>query len=239
MKIALCDDCHEDIRHLKSLLGGHDITTYESAEELLTGMERENMHFDLYLLDIYLEEGQDAGHDAMNGIELAKRLREQDAEAVICFISTSNSFYREAYDLYALQYLIKPVQEADVKQLLMRVSQKSSREKEQTVSFKWRGHAGSVSYGNILYISSMGHNLSIYCKDGTVQECVGKLNELEKQLRGNTFCRCHQSFLVNLYQVDRMEGNEFMTAGYRIPVSRRYFSEAKKRYQEILFEEVD
>ena len=49
--------------------------------------------------------------ESMNGIELAKELRRLQEEAVICFVSASDDFYREAYDLYAFQYLIKPVGE--------------------------------------------------------------------------------------------------------------------------------
>lgn len=119
MKIAVCDDCHEDAAHLKSFLEGQDVRLYENAGQLLADMEEHNIHFDLYLLDIYMD-------DSTGGIELAERIRSGDEEAVICFVSTSDAFYREAYDLYAVQYLLKPVQETDVKRLLERLTQRKS-----------------------------------------------------------------------------------------------------------------
>lgn len=232
MKIAVCDDCREDALHLRSFLNGHDIRVYSSAGQLLTDTEKNQIHFDLYLLDIYIE-------DSLNGIELGKRIRMRDEEAEICFISTSDGFYREAYDLYAIQYLLKPVREEELIQLLEKISRNLIRDKEQSLSFRWHGETGTIPYGKILYISSREHTLSIYCKDGHVQECTGKLNDLALQIDGELFCRCHQSFLVNIYQVDSMNGMELMISGNKIPISRRYYQEVKRRYQEVLFEEVE
>lgn len=232
MRIAVCDDCMEDALPLKKLMGGHEVKVYSDAEGLLIDIENKKMRYDLYLLDIYLGE-------SIDGIELAKKLRREQEEAVICFISTSSDFYREAYDLYAIQYLLKPVKEEAFKLLLDKVSKNLLRNREQKLSFQSRGQTGSIPYGKILYISSREHTLNIYCTDGTVKECQGRLNELAMQVCGSIFMRCHQSFLVNMYHVDNLRGADLIVAGHYIPVSRRYYAEVKKRYQEILFEEVD
>lgn len=232
MKIAIFDDCREDALVLKEFLGGHEVKIFFDAESILAEVEAKVGRYDLYLLDIYIE-------GSPNGIELAKRIRSVDEESAICFVSTSNDFYREAYDLYAVQYLIKPVKGDAVKRLLDRVSGDSVRKKGKSLLFKCRGQTGSISYGKILYICSRGHTIFIYCTDGSVQEYKGKLNELALQLCGDVFRRCHQSFLVNMYQVDSLDGNDLMISGERIPISRKYYAEVKRRYQEILFEEVD
>lgn len=232
MKIAVCDDCQEDALRLRNLLEGQDVRLYADAGQLLADVEERDMRFDLYLLDIYME-------GSTGGIELAGRIRQRDDEAAICFISTSDDFYREAYDLYAVQYLLKPVGEAEVKRLLERLARRIVREREQRLGYKWRGQSGFIPYGRILYIDSREHTLFIHCEDGTVQECKGKLDDLEVQVCGEVFSRCHQSFIVNMYHVDRLEGNDLLVAGHSIPVSRRYFAGVKSRYQEILFEEVD
>lgn len=114
-----------------------------------------------------------------------------DAESLLADVRQGSAHY----DLYAIQYLIKPV----------------SRE----------------------------HVLSIRCTDGRVQESTGKLNDMERQICGDTFLRCHQSFIVNIYHVEGMSGLDLTVAGERIPASRRYYAEMRKRYQQILFEGVD
>ncbi len=232
MRIAVCDDCMEDALSLKKLLEGHEVSMYSGAEYLLADIENKKIQYDLYLLDIFMEE-------SMNGIELAGMLRKEQEEAVICFISTSDDFYREAYDLYAVQYLIKPVQKEGIKKLLEKVQKMVARDSEKKLIYSWWGKTGVIPYGKIRYISSSGHTLYIYCTDGKVQESKGKLNELEHQVCGDTFLRCHQSFIVNMYHVEGLSGSDLTVAGEQIPVSRRYYAEVKKRYQEILFEEVD
>lgn len=232
MRIAVCDDCIEDALYLKKCMGGHEVRIYSDADSLLADIQNKDRQYDLYLLDIYMA-------DSINGIELAKRLREKQEEAVICFVSTSDDFYREAYDLYAVQYLLKPVQEEALIQLLDKVSKRLSRNREWKLSFQSRGQSGSISYDKILYIGSREHTLYIYCTDGTVIECQGKLNELAMQVCGSVFMRCHQSFLVNMYHVEKLRGTDLIIAGHQISVSRRYYTEVKRRYQRILFEEVD
>lgn len=232
MKIAVVDDCREDAYNIKNMLCGHEVSLYFDAKSLLADVDQKENAYDLYLLDIYIE-------GAMSGIELAQKLRLSAEETAICFISTSGDFYREAYDLYAVQYLIKPVRQEALMQLLNRISKSLVRDEERSLSFTWRKAAGSISYGKILYISSMGKTLSIHCKDGTVQKCTGKLNELELHLDNRVFCRCHQSFLVNMYKVENLSGTELMISNIPVPVSRRYYPEVKRRYQKILFEGVE
>lgn len=232
MKIAVCDDCREDAARLESFLERHDTRLYYDAAQLLADVEEHNIHFDLYLLDIYMD-------DSMGGLELAERIRQRDGEAVLCFISTSDAFYRQAYDLYAVQYLLKPVRREEIERLLERIDQRKKRETDQRLGYRWRGQAGFIPYDRILFIDSREHTLFIHCEDGAVQECKGKLNDLEIQVCGEVFSRCHQSFIVNMYHVDRLDGNELLVAGHSLPVSRRYYAAIKSRYQEILFEEVD
>ncbi len=232
MRIAVCDDCREDALSLKGFLKSHEVSVYSDADSLLEDIENKRIQYDLYLLDIFLEE-------SMNGIELAKRLRKAQEEAAICFVSTSDGFYREAYDLYAIQYLIKPIQEEDLEKLLAKVQKTVARNSERNLIYSWWGKKGMIPYGKVLYISSSGHTLSICCTDGKVQESTGKLNDFESQVCGDVFMRCHQSFIVNMYHVEGLRGSELTVAGEQIPVSRKYYDGVRKRYQEILFEEVE
>lgn len=235
MRIAICDDCMEDALSIKKYLEEQEVDIYSDADSFLAEIENKRKQYDLYLLDIFMK-------SSINGIELAERLRMVQEEALICFVSTSDDFYREAYDLYAIQYLIKPVREEGIRKLIQRVDKELSRlsvNKEKNFIYSRRGKSGTIPYGKILYISSSGHTVFIYCTDGKVHESTGKLSDLEHQLCGDTFLRCHQSFIVNIYYVESLNGSEFTVGGERIPISRRYYTEVKNRYQEILFEGVD
>ena len=238
MRIAVCDDCIKDALSVKKYLDGQDVSIYSSGESLLEDVEEKNKRYNLYLLDIFMEE-------SMSGIELAEKLRKIQEDAMICFISTSDDFYREAYDLYAVQYLIKPVREENVRRLIDKIKKYLDREnrlsggREKKLIYSWWGKNGAIPYGKIRYISSKGHTLTIYCTDGQTQESKGKLNDLEKQVCGETLMRCQQSFIVNIRHVEGLTGMNLSVFGEQIPVSRRYYAEIKKRYQELLFEEME
>lgn len=232
MRIAVCDDNRQDACAIRDLLDGQDVKLYHDAESLLADVRQGGAEYDLYLLDIFME-------NSMSGLELAQELRSANEEVVLCFVSTSDDFYREAYDLYAIQYLIKPVNRETMQRLLDKVEQIFIKNKEKMLPYSWRRSSGAIPYGKILYISSRKHVLSIRCTDGRIQESMGKLNDLERQICGDTFLRCHQSFIVNIYYVESMGGSNLTIAGERIPVSRRYYAEVKKRYHGMLFEGVD
>lgn len=233
MKIAVCDDCQQDACAIRDLLSGQEVMLYGNAESLLEDVWQRGKRFDLYLLDIFMG-------NSIDGIELAGKLRAGDETAAICFISTSNDFYREAYDLYAIQYLIKPVKKEELDKLLGKVEKLFIRHKEKILRYSWRRTSGAIAYGEIMYISSRGHVLSIHCTDGKVQESTGKLNDMEQQICGEMFLRCHQSFIVNMYHVREFSGMELTLAtdGEKVPVSRRYYAAVQERYRKMLFEEV-
>ncbi len=231
MKIAVCDDCREDAMYVASFLSGHKCDIFSSPAALLLKQKETESLYDLYLLDICM--GEEAA-----GIDLAKKVRERDTDAAICFISSSDAFYREAYDIQDVNYLLKPVSETALLTLVERVERRQLKSHQQSFHFKWNGQMVSVPYSNILYINSNDHILDIYCKDGSVRHCSAKLDDVEPLLDGRIFFRCHQSFLVNLYSVDYLRGSDFVIGKILIPISRRYFAETKRRYQEILFEEV-
>lgn len=99
MRIAICDDCFKDACSMQAFLTEQEVKIYTDTRTLLEDIEEDNIQYDLYLLDIYIDFN-------MNGIGLAERIRVNDDEATICFVSVSEEFYREAYDVYAMQYLV-------------------------------------------------------------------------------------------------------------------------------------
>jgi len=231
LKIAICDDSSIDVCSLVSMMeGAHVHRIFSTAEELLSELEDANARFELYLLDIFME--------GMNGIELGKRIRELDDGALICYVSSSPDYYAEAFSIYAFQYLIKPVTEEAFQELLRRASEQLARDRKQSVRLSSKGRTISIPYGRVLYIASMGHELSIHLKDGSVEKVRGRLDELADVLDGAVFARCHQSFLVNLYNVTALETNSFFCGTEEIPISKRYVA-VKERYRALLFSDMD
>ena len=108
LKIAVCDDNKPDQDYIIELLGEYanksgiilEIQAFLSAEHFLFRYAEEK-DFQIIVLDIELK--------TMNGVELAKRLREDNREIQILFVTGYSEYISEGYEVDALHYLMKPV----------------------------------------------------------------------------------------------------------------------------------
>lgn len=230
IRIAICEDNDEDLAYLRSLLCQTRIlcefTEYTSAEPLLFDMENGQKRFDLFLLDILLP-GQ-------NGVETARCIRELDEKAVLIFLTSSEDFYREAFDLYAFHYLIKPVCLADLKEVLTKAADFISAP-EETLHITSRGQDILLRHVDIRYIDSSNHVLCFHMQNGQEYTSYGRLDEVRTLLAPDLFVRCHKSFIVNLVHVVRLTREGFYIGDTLIPISRTYAADAKERYHKRLF----
>ncbi len=230
IRIAVCEDKEDDLAYIRSMLCQTkilcDFTEYASAEPLLSDIETDKKQFDIFILDIYLP-GQ-------NGLEAARRIRAANKNAVLIFLSTSEEFYREAFDLYAFQYLIKPVSLDSLTEVLQKAADTISAP-EQTLQITFRGQKIMLRYADIMYISSSNHALCFHMKDGQEYTSYGRLDELEARLVSELFVRCHKSFIANLLYVGRLAREGFYIGETLIPISRSYAAGAKKGYHKRLF----
>lgn len=228
--IAVCEDNAADLAHLRSLLCQTkilcDITEYTSAEPLLLDLENGQKHFDLFLLDILLP--------GRNGVETARRIRRLDEKAVLIFLTVSEDFYREAFDLYAFHYLIKPIRPADLTEVLTKAAEQISAP-EETLPVMSNRQKLILRQADILYIDSSKHMLCFHMQDGKIYTSYGRLDEIHAQLAYGLFVRCHKSFIVNLIHVDKLTREGFHVGDTLIPISRTYAADAKDSYYKRLF----
>lgn len=228
--IAVCEDKDEDMAQIRGMLCQTkilcDFTEYTSAESLLFDIETNHKQFDLFLLDIYLP--------GENGVDAARCIRAANQNAILIFLSTSDTFYREAFDLYAFQYLLKPVSPDALAEVLQKAADRIAAPGE-TLQISFRGQSTILRHADIMYISSSNHTLLFHMQDGREYTSYGRLDELETRLASELFVRCHKSFIVNLLYVTRLSREGFYINQTLIPISRSCAAGAKKSYHRRLF----
>ena len=109
-KIAICDDFAADRKYLSSLCerwSRHNcyriqISEFTSAENFLF-YYAEKKDFDILLLDIEM--------GAMDGVTMARKLRQDNQTIQIIFITGYADYISDGYEVDALHYLMKPIQE--------------------------------------------------------------------------------------------------------------------------------
>lgn len=215
IRIAVCDDEESFIRDLSEKITAYmeqkqisfEITGFINGEDLL----KQEQSFDAVFLDIRLP--------GMLGIDAARSLYSRNGACPIVFITALKEYVYDAFEVEAVDYLIKPV---DVKRLdgtLYRICKRLGRGEEKSLFLKGAGWCKTVKARGILYCEVLGRKVYIHTK-GEVIEYYSRLKQLEHQL-GAGFFRCHRSYLVNLSHVYGYEnGMAVLYNKSQVPVSR-------------------
>ncbi len=188
------------------------INEYSSAESFLFVYE-EKKDYDLLLLDIEM--------DGINGVEMAKRIRHEDETVQIIFITGYPDYMCQGYDLSALHYLIKPVSNEKLFEVLDRAL-KNIKKGGNRIIFTTDGGEKVVTLDAILYAESYSHNMHIVTTDGAfdVRMTISSLAEV----LGSEFIITHRSYIVNLSHIVFLSKSDItLDSGEKIPISRNEF----------------
>lgn len=174
-----------------------------------------------------------------NGIRIAQEIRKFNKTVGIIFITESDRYYKQAFEVFALQYCLKPLEYKEIQKIFdfLDINVQKYREavtEERIVCFRYRSQFYTLKHSDIQYISSSLHTVNFHLEDGGEIHCRGKLSDFEEQLRDSTFLRCHQSFFVNISKTIGMKADGFIMKDVVVPISRTYLKESQKRYRDYL-----
>ena len=225
LHIAICDDSAADTAYLSALVGewatasGHTvrIREYPSAENFLFRWEDDSSD-QFLLLDI--EMGQ------MNGVELARRIREKNETAQIVFITGYPDFIAEGYEVSALHYLMKPVSREKLFAALDRGVTNLSRLPECVVLPVGKTTL-KIPTDSIVYAESDGHYVLLHAGK-EIHRLRMTVPEIADAL-GDSFARCGRSFVVGLRYVQRITKEAVhLDTGAQLPLGKGYFDELNR-----------
>ena len=215
-KVAICDDSDADRRYIMNMVrswasaAGHEVQIdgFPSAESFLFRYAGES-DYNILLLDIEM--------GAMDGVTMAKELRKSNDTVQIIFITGYSDYISEGYEVAALHYLMKPVNEEKLCLVLDRAAEKLAKN-ERVLNFEVSGEMVRVPIYQIRYADVLGNYVTVHAQtDVTVKMTLG---ELEKQL-DERFYRVGRSALVNLTQISRVTRAEIrLNDGTAIPLPR-------------------
>lgn len=133
LRIALCDDEEKQLNHSAAMLNTHfssrpdlsgQVETFRNGSVLLARAEKAG-GFDLYVLDILMPE--------LSGIDTGRRLRALGDGGEIIYLTSSNDFAADSYDVRAFFYLLKPVNEGKLFHVLDAAAENLKRRRSSAV----------------------------------------------------------------------------------------------------------
>ena len=168
---------------------------------------------DLIFLDIEMKE--------LTGIQLLEAI---PVKPKIIITTAYEQYALKGFDLQVCDYLLKPIPFERFVQAVSRASEeinRSSRHYPSKIFVKTEYRLESIDLAEILFIEGMGDYRRIVTEKKKIMT-LQTFSELYDLLPHDRFCRVHQSFLVSLDKIEKIERNRIYIKSNIIPISASY-----------------
>jgi DNA-binding LytR/AlgR family response regulator len=213
-QLSLCDDIHISNTFMDS----------EKAYDYIISHD-----IDIVFLDIQMP--------GTNGLKFAKKILSEKKIHVI-FVTAYTEYAVFSYELNAVDYLLKPINNARLVKALEKVRHNNNRQKPQRIVKDFlliyeKDVLKPIRYDDITYCRADDKHVEIFTKNQKFlyENTIGKLEEI---LESPHFFRCHRSFIINLKQIAMIEPVErsylvkMEGSSELIPISRSNIQAFKK-----------
>jgi DNA-binding LytR/AlgR family response regulator len=225
LRVLAVDDEPPALDELAFLLGRDervgDVLTCGSATEALRLLRDEP--FDVVLLDVAMP--------GLSGLELAAVLHRFREPPAVVFVTAHLHHAVEAFDLRAVDYLLKPVREERLREAIRRVrDDPAGLERDEQLPVELGGVTRFVRRSEVRYASAQGDYVRLHTATGDPLVRM-PLTALEQRWAGAGFVRIHRSILVGLAHVDEVRLSSARPSvvidGVELPVSRRHLPDVR------------
>jgi two-component system response regulator LytT len=206
-----------------------------SASEALVALGDRAPGYDGLFLDVRMP--------GLDGLELARVLRRFERPPGIVFVTAFDDAAVDAFELEALDYLVKPVSRQRLDEAIDRVRRAATSVATGAdgldsdvlpVDTLRGGGTRLLARNSILYLQAHGDYVRVASDDGRYL-LRARMAELEARWSGHGFARVHRGYLVNLRRAvevrPRLNGTAVlvMANGAEVPIARRQVGELRRR----------
>ena len=201
-----------------------DVEIFQGGEN--AALQIAQNEYDILFLDVSMAK--------MDGIKLAKRIREYDNNVYIVFVTAFIDYSLEGYKVDAIRYILKDSEslEKSMYECLNTITDRMSSI-EQKIELEFLEGKKYIRPNDILYVESNLHKLTFHLrgqseKNYTMYE---RLDQIEIKFQNYHFCRSHKSYLVNLKYVQSIERYEItLVNGEKVCVSQPRYKEVREKF---------
>lgn len=227
IRVAICDDEKLIATRIEELVIGACIKrgvraftdTFYSGSSLMEYIRLGN-EYDIIYLDIEMPD--------MDGIEFAKRLRTENTEVMLVYISAHTEYAIQLFDVDTFRFIKKPIDVEEFEDVLNKAYERMISH-NRFFTYFYNKSIYKIRIKSILYFESKGRIIHINTVGGK-EKFYGKLDDAEEKLRTEKiqFLRIHKSFLVNMEYVEKISYDKvYLKNGEELRISE----ERKKMIQ--------
>lgn len=186
------------------------LTLFHNGEDLINNY---CFAFNIIFLDILIP--------GMDGITVAKKIRESDSRVVIIFLASTLKYSLMGYSVRAANYVMKPVSYKKFKIELDKAISYCNEIEQQFITIKNATGIYKIYVNDISFIETCNHRTLIHTKKKNIT-CFHNMKKLEKDLQPFGFIRCHSSYIVNISYIESIEKLLItLISSEQIPISQQ------------------
>ena len=195
-----------------------NISTESNYDKIVSSVDL----YDVIFFDIELNNG-------MNGITLARKIRERNKDVRIIFITNYARYSISGYEAKADLYLLKPVNQEEFNQKMANVLWDYIYSNLGIIDTRLK--QTKLYFHNILYIEMLQRKVIIHLKNEENVSCYDTLLQWKNILKDAPFSQPHRSFLVNMQHIQKYEEDYIvMKDNIQIPITKIFKDEFRENY---------
>ena len=232
MKIAVIDNSSEDrdlcvdkIHHFfLNQAYPYEIHAFSSGNDFLT---TDLNSWDIIFTGILMPD--------LDGMTLARTLREKSIHSLIVFVTSSREHAIESYDVHAFSYLLKPLDQEKLNNVLI-LSQELLPPQNYYIEVKEGRIHVRIFIKDILYTDYYNHYIQIHTLHRTIKTYMSFSDFSALLLKYDRFISPYRNCIVNMDQVAQLCDEGFiMRDQVQIPINRTKKSEIRQIYTDYCF----
>lgn len=241
IRMGICDDDPASVAHIQEIVDeyfndkeyGYSIKTFLDPMDLMVYLEKKES-YDILILDVYMP--------MMLGTDVARELRNRGDQTRIIFLTTSTDHAIDAFAVRASDYLLKPAKREALFRVLDEVTLKLNERTSKLFSVRTTDGLINIRLHTILYVELLDRRLLIHTSDGQILLSRVIRERFEDSIsdvyHDDRFVQCQKSFVVNMNYIKAMNSERVLLRnGTNVPISKKFYQNAKKKYMEFLLRE--
>lgn len=235
MKIVICDDELQELTAASNII--EEICREQQVKAELhcfAGLDAcrdylRQERADIVVLDIFV--------GSVLGTDFARELRASYGDSfALIFLSGSNEFASESYDVRAAYYLLKPVTKEKMFTALQQCGLLDGR---QQIAVPVGRQQLTLNLRQIVAVEVIDKKCHIHTLQGNYEASIS-LSALLELLPEGQFWQVHRSFVINPEYVEEVRDFDFhMRGGMTVPIRRSGGADIKRRYMQWLFDRMN
>ena len=177
--------------------------------------------FDVVLMDIEMP--------GLDGLSAAKKMREQDTETVLIFVTNMAQYALKGYEVDAIDYILKPVGYYEFYIKMKKAMRFISKTKSKKLVLDVAGGVVQVMSSDVYFIEVFKHYVTYHTKRGQFTT-RGSLKELEVTLKNYHFARVNLSHIVNMKYVTSFKGYLILVNDVELTIGRKWKDSLMRKF---------